>query len=221
MRILLVEDDAALASELAHLLRLEHFVVDVVTDGVEAAHLGLTERYDAALLDIGLPLDDGLTVLARWRDAGSALPVLVITARSSWSDKAAGFVAGADDYLVKPFLPQEIVARLRALIRRANGHSANRIACGALSFDVQSGSFALEGNPVSLTAFEWRLLSALMLRRDTVVPRAALAESAYEHGHDVDFSSMEVVIGRIRRKIGADMISTVRNVGYMLSAPAA
>jgi two-component system OmpR family response regulator len=220
MRILIAEDDGPLAAELAHVLRAEHFAVDIASDGENASYLGFTEQYDAALLDIGLPVSDGLTVLEKWRAAGLGLPVLILTARTSWSDKAAGFGAGADDYLAKPFLAAEVIARLRALIRRAHGHSANRISCGDLAFDVQSGVFTLGGKPVSLTAFEWRILSALMLRKGAVVSRTTLAECAYEYGVDVDFKSMEVIIGRIRRKIGEDMIRTVRNHGYALAEPA-
>ena len=219
MRILIAEDDAPLAAELAHVLRAAHFAVDVATDGGAASYLGATEQYDAALLDIGLPVSDGLTVLEKWRADGVALPVLILTARTSWSDKSAGFNAGADDYLAKPFLAEEVVARLRALIRRAHGHSASRIHCGDLAFDVQSGTFTLAGAALALTAFEWRILSALMLRKGAVVSRTALAEAAYEHGVDADFKSMEVIIGRIRRKIGEDMIRTVRNQGYVLDEP--
>lgn len=219
MRILIAEDDAPLAEELAHLLRSGGFAVDIATNGIDAWHLGETERYDAALVDIGLPATDGLTILQRWREAGSVLPVLVLTARSSWTDKAAGFDAGADDYLTKPFLPEEVLARLRALIRRAKGHSASRVACGPLLYDTQSGAFSLNGAPLTLTAFESRLLSTLIMRKDTVVSRSDLAESAYEYQDDVAFKSMEVLIGRLRRKIGAEMIQTVRNLGYRLSEP--
>ena len=219
MRILLAEDDTQLAAELAHVLRQARFAVDIAPNGEDAIHMGLTEQYDAALVDIGLPRADGLTVVERWRAAGRALPVLVLTARTSWSDKAAGFGAGADDYLVKPFLADEVVARLRALIRRARGHATNRISCGELVFDTQAGTFTLRAASLDLTAFEWRVLSALMLRKGAVVPRATLAECVYEYNSDVDFKSMEVIIGRIRRKIGDDMIRTVRNHGYILAEP--
>ena len=218
MRILIAEDDLALAEELAHLLRDGGFAVDVADNGIDACHLGDTEHYDAALVDIGLPAADGLTVLQRWRSSGSSLPVLVLTARSSWSDKAAGFDAGADDYLTKPFLPEEVLARLRALIRRSKGHSATRVTCGALQYDTQSGTFTLDGTPLALTAFESRLLSTLIMRKENVVSRSDLAESVYEYDSDVAFKSMEVLIGRLRRKIGADMIQTVRNLGYRLTA---
>ncbi len=221
MRILLAEDDAALAGELATLLRMNRFAVDVAANGEDAYHLGETENYDAVLLDIGLPLFDGLSVLQRWRASGRGLPVLILTARASWSDKAAGFDAGGDDYLTKPFLPEEVLLRVRALIRRANGHVATRIACGRLIYDSQTGAFDLDGEALRLTAFEWRLLVALMLRKEAVVPRTELAERAYEHDADVDFHSLEVIIGRLRRKIGGAMIETVRGHGYRLTAGAA
>ena len=218
MRVLLAEDDVALADELAHLLRAGGFAVDVATNGVDAWHLGDTERYDAALVDVGLPAEDGLTILERWRSSGRQLPVLILTARASWADKSAGFDAGADDYLTKPFLPEEVLARLRALIRRSKGHATARIDCGPLTFDVQSGAFELDGKALTLTAFEWRLLSTLMMRKGAVVSRDELAEATYEAGAEVDYRSMEVIIGRVRRKIGAELVRTVRNHGYQLTA---
>jgi two-component system, OmpR family, response regulator len=220
MRILLVEDDAALADELARTLRDEHFAVDVATNGEDGAHLGETELYDAAVLDLGLPRIDGLSVLQGWRNAGRTLPVLILTARDGWSEKVAGFKAGADDYLTKPFRAQEVVMRLRALVRRATGHAAPRVSCGPLSFDAQLGHFELDGLPLRLTAFEWRLLSALILRRDAVVARTELMERLYEYDTDVDSNSLEVIVWRLRQKIGAHMIETVRGRGYRLTCAA-
>jgi two-component system, OmpR family, response regulator len=217
MRILLVEDDAALADELARALRGEHFAVDVATNGEDGAHLGETELYDAAVLDLGLPRRDGLSVLQGWRAAGRPLPVLILTARDGWSEKVAGFKAGADDYLTKPFRSQEVVMRLRALVRRAAGHAAPRVTCGSLSFDAQGGNFELDGKPLRLTAFEWRLLSTLILRRDSVVPRTELVERLYEYDSDVDSNTLEVIVWRLRQKIGAEMIQTIRGRGYKLS----
>jgi two-component system, OmpR family, response regulator len=220
MRILLVEDDAALAGELARALRAENFAVDIATNGEDGAHLGDTELYDAAVLDLGLPRVDGLSVLQAWRAAGRMLPVLILTARDGWSEKVAGFKAGADDYLTKPFQAQEVVMRLRALVRRAAGHASPRILCGSLSFDAQLGNFELDGHPLRLTAFEWRLLSALILRKDSVVTRSDLLERLYEHDADVDSNTLEVIVFRLRQKIGTEMIQTIRGRGYRLSCPA-
>lgn len=218
MRLLLIEDDAALAEEVAHALRAEHFAVDVAANGEDGFHLGATEGYDAAVLDLGLPKMDGLSVLQGWRAGGQALPVLILTARDGWSEKVAGFKAGADDYLIKPFRVQELVMRLRALVRRANGHAATRLTCGPLLFDAQLGHFELDGLPLRLTAFEWRVLSALMLRKETVVDRRDLIDHVYEYDADSDSNSLEVIVGRLRRKIGAEMIRTVRGRGYSLTA---
>lgn len=217
MRILLVEDDAALADEVARTLRSENFAVDVANNGEDGAHLGATERYDAAVLDLGLPKIDGLSVLQGWRAAGHALPVLILTARDGWSEKVAGFKAGADDYLIKPFRVQELIMRLRALIRRSAGHAASRLSCGPLIFDAQMGSFELDGLPLRLTAFEFRVLSALMLRKGSVVERGELIDRVYEYDTDVDSNSLEVIVGRLRRKIGAEMIETIRGRGYYLT----
>lgn len=221
MRILLVEDDAALAREIANALRAENFAVDVASNGEDGGHLGSTEPYDAAVLDLGLPKVDGITVLQQWRAAGVSLPVLILTARDGWSEKVSGFKAGADDFMTKPFRVAELVMRLRALVRRATGHAATRIQCGRLSYDTQLGSFELDGLPLRLTAFEWRVLSTLMLRKEAVVERSELIDRVYEYDADVDSNSIEVIIGRLRRKIGAEMISTVRGLGYCLTAEGA
>jgi len=217
MRILVVEDDQALADNIARTLRGENFAVDIAHNGEDGAHLGSTERYDAAVLDLGLPKIDGLSVLQGWRADGHGLPVLILTARDGWAEKVAGFKAGADDYLIKPFRVQELVMRLRALVRRATGHAATRIQCGALVFDAQLGHFELDGLPLRLTAFEWRVLSALMLRKDMVVDRRELIDRVYEYDADVDSNSLEVIIGRLRRKLGVEMIHTIRGRGYSLS----
>jgi DNA-binding response OmpR family regulator len=218
MRVLLVEDDPGLAEELARVLRGEKWAVDVVDNGEDGAHLGDTEQYDVAILDLGLPKVDGISVLQAWRASGRTLPVLILTARDGWSEKVAGFKAGADDYLTKPFRPEEVVMRLRALVRRAAGHAAPRIACGRLVFDSQIGHFEVDGLPLKLTAFEWRLLSTLMLRKEMVVDRSELIERLYEYDMGVDSNSLEVLVGRVRRKIGAEMIETVRGRGYRLTS---
>lgn len=218
MRVLLVEDDETLAAGIARALRAENFAVDIAGNGEDGGHLGSTERYDAAVLDLGLPLRDGLSVLRDWRAAGRDLPVLILTARDGWSEKVAGFKAGADDYLVKPFRVEEVIMRLRALVRRAAGHAAALVSCGPLVFDAQLGTFELDGLPLKLTALEWRVLSTLMLRREIVVERADLIERVYEGDAEVDSNSVEVIIGRLRRKIGASLIETVRGRGYRLTA---
>jgi len=216
MRILVVEDDSALAAELSRTLRSENLAVDLAVDGEEGLHLATTEHYDAMVLDLGLAKMDGIALLRDCREKEMTLPVLILTARDSWADKVAGFRAGADDYMTKPFLPQELTMRLRALVRRANGHAATRLACGRLTYDAQLGHFELDGLALRLTAFEWRVLSALMLRKGIVVERRALLERVYEYDADSDSNSLDVIIGRLRRKIGAEMIETVRGRGYRL-----
>ena len=218
MRVLLVEDDAVLADGMARALRAENFAVDVAANGEDGGHLGATELYDVAVLDLGLPKRDGLAVLREWRAMDRTLPVLILTARDGWSEKVEGFKAGADDYLVKPFRMDEVVMRLRALVRRAAGHAAARITCGRLAFDAQIGTFELDGLPLKLTAFEWRVLAALSLRPEVVIERVELIERVYEGDAEVDSNSIEVIIGRLRRKIGATMIETVRGRGYRLTA---
>lgn len=220
MRILLVEDDVALSREIQAVLRAENFAVDTAFNGEDAVHLGETEAFDAAVLDLGLPKIDGFGVLKAWRAAGKGLPVLILTARDGWSDKVQGFKAGADDYLVKPFRIEELVMRLRALVRRSRGHGDARIVCGPITFDAQIGTFEKDGLPVKLTALEWRVLSCLMLRKEIVVPRADLIERVYEGDADVDSNSVEVIIARLRRKIGHAMIETVRGLGYRITASA-
>jgi two-component system OmpR family response regulator len=218
MRVLLVEDDADLSKRIAASLRAENFVVDIARNGEDAEHAGLTETFDAAVLDLGLPKVDGVTVLKSWRAHERATPVLVLTARDGWPDKVAAFKAGADDFLTKPFKVEELILRLRALVRRANGHASSVVKLGGLTFDAQLGSFELDGLPLKLTAFEWRVLSCLMLRKETTVDRRELIERVYDGDAEVDSNSIEVIIGRLRRKIGADFIKTTRGLGYMLTA---
>lgn len=220
MRILLIEDDPDLGPEIARALRAEQCAVDLFNNGIDGGHAGATEAYAAAVLDLGLPDRDGVSVLREWRTAGRDLPVLILTAREAWSDKVAGFKAGADDYLVKPFRIEELVMRLRALVRRAAGHAATRIACGPLAFEAQTGQFELHGMPLKLTALEWRILSALMLRKEAVIDRLHLLEQVYEGDADVESNSLEVIVGRLRKKLGAPLIETVRGRGYRLTASA-
>jgi DNA-binding response OmpR family regulator len=218
MRVLLVEDDSDLSSRLAESLRMESFVVDIARNGEDAQHAGLTEIFDVAVLDLGLPKIDGVSVLKAWREADRSLPVLVLTARDGWPDKVASFKAGADDYLTKPFKVEELVLRLRALVRRANGHASARISCGPITFDAQLGTFEIDGVPLKLTALEWRVLSCLILRKEVVVDRRELIERVYDGDAEVDSNSIEVIVARLRRKIGAEHIETVRGRGYMLTA---
>lgn len=220
MRILLVEDDPQLGPAIAKALRAHSCAVDLIADGVDAEHLGDTEQYDAAVLDLGLPQRDGISILRAWRESSRDLPVLILTARDGWSDKVAGFKAGADDFMTKPFRVEELIMRLRALVRRAAGHAASRLTCGPLLLDTQTGQFELDGLPIKLTAFEWRVLSALMLSKEAVIPRLDLLERVYEGDADVDSNSLEVIVGRLRRKIGADLIETIRGRGYRLTASA-
>ena len=218
MRVLLVEDDRSLSAAVARHLRSENFVVDVAENGEDGQHLGETERLDAVVLDLGLPVKDGAAVLRAWRAAGLTFPVLILTARDNWSDKVAGFKAGADDYLVKPFRVEELVLRVRAMVRRAAGHATPRIDCGALLFDAQVGTFELDGLPLRLTALEWRVLACLTLRAGHVVERLDLLERVYDGDAEVESNSVEVIIARLRRKIGPSLIKTVRGRGYSLSA---
>lgn len=217
MRLLLVEDDATLAAAIARALRAEQFAVDIAANGEDGGHLGSTENYDAVVLDLGLPRRDGATILREWRAEGRMMPVLILTARDGWSEKVDGFKAGADDYMTKPFRVEELVMRLRALVRRAAGHAASRITCGPLMFDAQTGVFEFDGLPLKLTAFEWRVLSCLALRAGKVVERNQLIEHVYEGDADVDSNTLDVIIWRLRKKIGPPMIETVRGRGYQLT----
>lgn len=218
MRVLLVEDDDDLSLRIAAALKAENFVVDIARNGEDALHAGLTELFDIAILDLGLPKIDGVNVLKGWRESERTLPVLVLTARDGWPDKVSSFKAGADDFLAKPFKIEELILRLRALVRRATGHASSRICCGALVFDAQLGTFELHGLPLKLTALEWRVLSCLMLRKEMVVERRELNERVYDGDAEVDSNSIEVIIARLRKKLGAELIATVRGRGYMLTA---
>lgn len=219
MRILIVEDEPALAFRLQQALEAAGFAVDTAYDGESGWHLGDTEPYDAAVLDLGLPKLDGISVLSRWREAGRDLPVLILTARGRWSEKMQGFNAGADDYVTKPFEMDEIVYRLRALIRRAAGHAQPELVCGPVRLDSNGGRVSLDGQPLQLTAQEFRILSYLMHHPGKVVSRTELMEHVYDRNFDSDSNVLEVMIGRLRKKIGAELIQTVRGQGYVLSAP--
>ncbi|KQQ85842.1 response regulator transcription factor [Aureimonas sp. Leaf324] len=216
MRILIVEDDANLRRQLNEALTSAGYVVDQASDGEDGHFLGDTEAYDAVILDVGLPKMDGISVLERWRREGRAMPVLLLTARDRWSDKVAGIDAGADDYVAKPFHMEEVLARVRALIRRAAGHASSEIHCGPLRLDTKSSKASLDGTPLKLTSHEYRLLSYLMHHQGELVSRTELIEHMYDQDFDRDSNTIEVFIGRLRRKIGVDMIETVRGLGYRM-----
>ena len=216
MRILVVEDDQDLNRQLADALSEAGYAVDTAFDGEEGHFLGDTEPYDTIILDLGLPQMDGISVLEQWRREQRNMPVLILTARDRWSDKVAGMDAGADDYVAKPFHMEEVLARVRALLRRSAGHAKNEIEVGPLRLDAGSSRVTLEGTPVKLTAHEYRLLAYLMHHHGRVVSRTELIEHLYEQDFDRDSNTIEVFVGRLRKKIPADMIETVRGLGYCL-----
>ena len=218
MRVLVVEDEALLARQLTAALRRAGYAVDHAADGERADLLGHDERYDAVVLDLGLPKVDGLTVLGRWREAGRAMPVLVLTARGSWHEKVQGIDGGADDYMAKPFRMEELLARWRALIRRSSGQSNPELRCGPLVLDPRSGKVTLEGTEVKLTSHEFRVLSYLMHHNQRVVSQGELTEHIYSQDFDRDSNTVEVFIARLRRKLGPALIETVRSLGYRMKA---
>jgi len=218
MRVLVVEDEALLARQLTAALRRAGYAVDHAADGERADLLGHDERYDAVVLDLGLPKVDGLTLLRRWREAGQAMPVLVLTARGSWHEKVQGMDGGADDYMAKPFRMEELLARLRALIRRSSGLSNPELRCGPLALDPRSGKVTLEGTEVKLTGHEFRVLSYLMHHCQRIVSQSELTEHIYSQDFDRDSNTVEVFIARLRRKLGPAFIETVRSLGYRMKA---
>jgi two-component system OmpR family response regulator len=216
MRVLVAEDEPRLAEQLAAALRDGGYAVDRGADGEEAAFLMETESYDAVVLDLGLPKLDGLSVLRRWRQAGLTTPVLILTARGSWHEKVEGIDAGADDYLGKPFRMEELLARIRALIRRAARQAAPELRCGEMTLDPRTGRVHVAGAPVILTAHEYRVLSYLMHHQDRLVSRSELIDHIYAQDFDRDSNTIEVFVARLRRKLGRDVIETVRGQGYRL-----
>ncbi|NVK33674.1 MAG: response regulator transcription factor [Rhodobacteraceae bacterium] len=219
MRLLVVEDDADLNRQLTDSLVEAGYAVDTAFDGEEGHFLGDTEPYDAVVLDLGLPKIDGLSVLENWRRDGHKMPVLILTARDRWSDKVAGIDAGADDYVAKPFHMEEILARVRALVRRAAGHASNELTCGELRLDLRASRVTLNGSPIKLTSHEYRVLSYLMHHQGKVISRTELTEHLYEQDFDRDSNTVEVFVGRLRKKVGSDLIETVRGLGYRLGEP--
>ncbi len=221
MRVLIVEDEPDLARQLQDGLAGAGYAVDYAPDGEEAHFLGDTEPYDAVILDLGLPVLDGVSVLEKWRKAGREMPVLILTARDSWSDKVAGLDAGADDYLAKPFKMEELLARLRALIRRSAGHASPELQCGPVRLDTRSGKVTVDGTAVRLTAQEFKLLSYLMHHAGEVISRTELTEHLYDQDFDRDSNTIEVFVNRVRKKLEVNIIATVRGMGYQLAEPEA
>ncbi|WP_454657659.1 response regulator transcription factor [Bosea beijingensis] len=219
MRLLVVEDDKDLNRQIVTALENAGYAVDKAFDGEEGLYLGETEPYDAVILDLGLPKVDGVAVLQSWRRAGKTMPVLILTARDRWSDKVSGFDAGADDYVVKPFHIEELLARVRALLRRAAGHATSELVCGPVRLDTRASRVVVDGNPVKLTSHEYRLLSYLMHHQGRVVSRTELVEHLYDQDFDRDSNTIEVFVGRLRKKLGVDVIETVRGLGYIAAAP--
>jgi two-component system, OmpR family, response regulator len=218
VRILVVEDESALREQLEHAIAGAGYAVDGARDGERADFLVRTEAYDAIVLDLGLPRVDGLTILRGWRDAALTVPVLVLTARGSWHERVKGIDDGADDYVTKPFQMEEVLARLRALIRRANGQPRPALTCGAVTLDPRLARVTRDGVPIKLTGHEFRVLSYLMHNRDRVVPQSELTEHIYAQDADRDSNTVEVFIARLRRKLGADIIETARGLGYRIGS---
>jgi DNA-binding response OmpR family regulator len=216
MRVLLVEDDRRIASDIARVLEAAGYVVEMVSDGEEAWFRGDTEDYGAIILDLGLPKMDGLSVLKRWRANGRRVPVLVLTARGSWVERVDGIDAGADDYLAKPFQMEELLSRLRAIVRRSAGHASSLASVGDVMLDERQMKVTVRGAPVSLSPLEYRLVAYLLLHRGRVVSQLELDENVYGHGEEHDSNALEVLIGRVRRKLGVELIETRRGFGYIV-----
>jgi two-component system OmpR family response regulator len=219
LRLLVVEDDKDLNRQIVTALEQAGYVVDRAHDGEEGHYLGENEPYDAVILDLGLPKMDGVAVLQSWRRNGRAMPVIILTARDRWSDKVQGFDAGADDYVTKPFHMEEILARVRAVLRRAAGHSTSELVCGPVTLDTRAGRVTVDGNPIKLTSHEYRLIAYLMHHTGRVVSRTEIVEHLYDQDFDRDSNTIEVFVGRLRRKLGVDVIQTVRGLGYILQPP--
>jgi two-component system OmpR family response regulator len=217
MRVLVVEDDPDLNRQLVAALADADYAVDTATDGQEGYFLGDTEPYDVVVLDLGLPKMDGISILEQWRRSERNMPVIILTARDRWSDKVAGMDAGADDYVAKPFHMEELLARVRAVVRRSAGHAKSELECGTLRLDTKTARVTVDGASVKLTSHEYRLLSYMMHHNERVVSRTELVEHLYDQDFDRDSNTIEVFIGRLRKKIPPELIKTVRGLGYRLS----
>jgi two-component system OmpR family response regulator len=222
MRILVVEDEPTLLAQLAHAITAAGHTVETAADGATARYLGEEENFDAVVLDLGLPVVDGLSVLRHWRAQGRQMPVLILTARSAWHEKVTGMDAGADDYLSKPFHMEELLARLRALLRRLSPHSSAEWQCGSIRLDTRQATVSVDGQPLILTSHEFKILSLLMQRMGEVLSRTELSEHLYPHDSERDSNTIEVFVGRLRKKLPPGSIETVRGLGYRLhpAAPA-
>ena len=220
MRVLLVEDDRRIAADVAQVLGAAGYVVEVVGDGEEAWFRGGTENYAAVILDLGLPGMDGLSVLKRWRAEGRHTPVLVLTARGSWAERVDGIDAGADDYLPKPFHMEELLSRLRAIVRRSAGHASSVVSAGGITLDERQMKVSVRGAPIALSPLEYRVIAYLLLHRGRVVSQQELDENVYGHGEDHDSNALEVLVGRVRKKVGPDLIEARRGFGYLIPEPA-
>ena len=218
MRILVVEDEPTLLAQLAHAITAAGHTVETAADGATARYLGEEENFDAVVLDLGLPVVDGLSVLRHWRAQGRQMPVLILTARSAWHEKVTGMDAGADDYLSKPFHMEELLARLRALLRRLSPHSSAEWQCGSIRLDTRQATVSVDGQPLILTSHEFKILSLLMQRMGEVLSRTELSEHLYPHDSERDSNTIEVFVGRLRKKLPPGSIETVRGLGYRLHA---
>lgn len=216
MRVLVVEDEPRIAADVTAALKAAGYVPEVATDGEEAWFRGDTQDYDLIVLDLGLPRLDGLAVLKRWRAEGRTIPILVLTARGAWAERVEGIDAGADDYLPKPFRMEELIARVRALIRRSAGHAAAVIEAGSLSLDTRQMRVAVDGVPVALSPLEYRLVAYLLHHKDRVVPPSELIEHLYGDDDARDANALEAIITRLRRKLGSGAIETRRGFGYCI-----
>jgi DNA-binding response OmpR family regulator len=221
MRVLLIEDDRRIAIDVAQALEATGHVVETVGDGEEAWFRGDTEDYGAIILDLGLPKMDGISVLKRWRANGRRTPVLILTARGSWAERVEGIDAGADDYLPKPFRMEELLARLRSIVRRSAGHASSVISAGDIILDERQMRVSLRGIPIALSPLEYRLVAYLLRHRGRVVSQHELDENIYGHGEEHDSNALEVLIGRVRKKLGAGLIETRRGFGYIVPEQAA
>lgn len=218
MRILIVEDEAKISEDIANAVTAAGYVAEVSDDGEEAWFKGGTENFAAIILDIGLPGLDGLTILKRWRQEGVTSPVLLLTARSAWTDRVDGIDMGADDYLVKPFRIEELMARLRALLRRSAGRPEPALTVGPVTLDPRSRQVTVSGVPSNLTPLEFRLLNYLFLHRGRVISQPELSEALYTHDSERDSNAIEALMGRLRRKLKTDVIETRRGFGYTVKA---
>lgn len=216
MRILVVEDEPTLCTQLAQAIEAAGHTVETTADGATARYLGEVEDFDAVVLDLGLPVVDGLSVLRHWRALGRSMPVLILTARSAWHEKVTGMDAGADDYLAKPFHMEELLARLRALLRRLSPHSSAEWQCGSIRLDTRQATVSVDGQPLALTSHEFKLLSLLMQRVGEVLSRTELSEHLYPQDSERDSNTIEVFVGRLRKKLPPGSIETVRGLGYRL-----